>query len=88
MAVFQSKYRELSFYVNGEKHSFSSGSYSTDDAKVVAVLETLTDAKRIDEPEPVAPDEPEQPEAPKTEQPKASETKTEDKPKARKSSAK
>lgn len=80
MAVFQSKYRELSFYVNGEKHSFSSGSYSTDDTKVIAVLETLADAKRIDEPEPVAP---------KVEQTKVNETKTEDKPTTRrKSSAK
>lgn len=82
MAVFQSKYRELSFYVAGEKHSFSSGSYSTDDTKVIAVLETLTDAKRIDEPEP-------EPVAPKAEQPKADETKTEDKPSTRrKASAK
>ncbi|MBG9736536.1 hypothetical protein [Paenibacillus alvei] len=80
MAVFQSKYRELSFYVNGEKHSFSCGSYSTDDTKVIAVLETLTDATRIDESEP---------EAPKAEQSKKEdETKTEDKPKSRKSSAK
>ncbi|MFW5434350.1 hypothetical protein [Paenibacillus apiarius] len=81
MAVFQSKYRELSFYVNGEKHSFSSGSLSTDDTEIIAVLETLTDAKRIDEPE--------QPEAPKEEQPKEDEPKPEGKPKTtRKSSAK
>jgi len=49
MAVFQSKYRELSFYVNGVKHSFASGSFSTDDEEVIAVLETLTDAVRVDE---------------------------------------
>lgn len=80
MAVFQSKYRELSFYVAGEKHSFSSGSYSTDDMKVIAVLETLADAKRTDEVETIAPE---------VEQLKANDTKTEDKPSTRrKASAK
>ncbi|MDR9852898.1 hypothetical protein RJP21_04690 [Paenibacillus sp. VCA1] len=62
MAVFQSKYRELSFYVAGERYSFSSGTFSTDDAEVIAVLDTMADAKRIDEPkkteEPKEPDEP------------------------------
>lgn len=51
MAVFHSKYRELSFYVDGKLYSFSSGSFSTDDEKVIAVLETITDVKRVDEPE-------------------------------------
>lgn len=48
MAVFQSKYRELSFYVAGERHTFSSGTFSTDDAEVIAVLETMTDAIQIE----------------------------------------
>lgn len=63
MAVFQSKYRELSFYVNGERHAFSSGTFSTDDAEVIAVLETMADAKRIDEPKQT--EEPKEPDAPK-----------------------
>ncbi|WP_449600303.1 hypothetical protein [Paenibacillus sp. Marseille-Q9583] len=52
MAVFQSKYRELSFYVNGEKYSFSNGSFSTDDGRLIAVLENLRDAQRVDTKEP------------------------------------
>lgn len=48
MAVFQSKYRELSFYVDGKRLSFSSGVYSTDDAKVIAVLKDMADVKRVD----------------------------------------
>lgn len=64
MAVFQSKYRELSFYVAGERFSFSSGTFSTDDAEVIAVLETMTDAKRIDQPKKAA-EEPKEPDEPK-----------------------
>jgi len=63
MAVFQSKYRELSFYVSGERHSFSSGTFSTDNAEVIAVLETMTDVKRIDEPKKT--EEPKEPAEPK-----------------------
>jgi hypothetical protein len=50
MAVYKSKYRELTFYVDGELHAFSSGSFSTTDEKVIAVLDGLTDATRVDEP--------------------------------------
>ncbi|AWB45280.1 hypothetical protein DCC85_14295 [Paenibacillus sp. CAA11] len=46
MAVFHSKYRELAFYVDGVRHSFSSGTYSTEDAKVVAVLEQMKDVTK------------------------------------------
>jgi hypothetical protein len=59
MAVFKSKYRELTFYVDGKLYAFSSGSFSTDDDRVIAVLEKLKDAKRIDATE----------EKPKTEEP-------------------
>ncbi|WP_314587917.1 hypothetical protein [Paenibacillus terrigena] len=84
MAVFQSKYRELSFYVNGERHSFSSGSFSTDDAEVIAVLEALVDAKRVYEPE-----KSEDPETQPEEKPEEPESKPEDKPSTRrKASAK
>lgn len=50
MAVFKSKYRELSFYVDGELLSFAGGSFSTNDKKVIAVLETLKDVKQVEEP--------------------------------------
>lgn len=52
MAVYNSKYRELKFYVDGELHAFDGGSFSTTDAKVIAVLDRLNDAKRVDEPQP------------------------------------
>lgn len=78
MAVFQSKYRELSFYVNGERYAFSSGTFSTEDAEVIAVLETMADAERIKETK-----EPEE----KTEEAKAP-VKPAAKSKAAKSSAK
>ncbi|KKO54505.1 hypothetical protein [Paenibacillus sp. DMB20] len=74
MAVFQSKYRELSFYVDGERHAFSSGTLSTDDVEVIAVLDTMADAKRIDQPKTASP---------KVESPEGTETKTEDKPPTR-----
>lgn len=50
MAVYKSKYRELTFYVDGELHAFSSGSFSTADERVTAVLDELADAIRVDEP--------------------------------------
>lgn len=49
MATYQSKYRELSFYVNGKEHAFSSGTYTTDDAEVIETLDGLVDAVRIEE---------------------------------------
>ncbi|MFE4202136.1 hypothetical protein [Aneurinibacillus aneurinilyticus] len=51
MAVYKSKYRELTFYVDGELHAFSSGSFSTTDERVIAVLDELADALRVDESE-------------------------------------
>lgn len=61
MAVFQSKYRELSFYVNGAGHKFASGTLATEDAEVIAVLEQITDAKRVDVTEKETKKEPEEP---------------------------
>jgi len=52
MAVFQSKYRELSFYVNGSVRSFDGGSYTTEDADEIAVLESLVDVERVDKEKP------------------------------------
>lgn len=50
MAKFKSRYRGLSFYVDGKLLSFSGGSFSTNDKKVIAVLENLRDVERIDDP--------------------------------------
>lgn len=72
MAVFQSKYRELSFYVNGAEYKFSSGTFVTNDPEVIAVLDQITDAQRVDKAEKAAPaanepkQEPEKATAPKT----------------------
>lgn len=52
MAVYNSKYRELKFYVDGELLAFSSGSFSTTDAKIIAVLDEIKDAVRVDKEEP------------------------------------
>ena len=68
MAVFKSKYRELSFYVDGELLSFAGGSFSTNDKKVIAVLETLKDVKRVDEV--IEPEKDSKPEQPKAEEKK------------------
>lgn len=48
MAVFQSKYRELAFYVDGRKYKFSNGEFSSNDAKVIAVLAKAKDVKCVD----------------------------------------
>lgn len=48
MAVYKSKYRELKFYVGRELHAFSGGSFTTTDESVIAVLDKLTSAQRVD----------------------------------------
>lgn len=50
MAKYTSKYPSLGFYVNGELKQFSNGSYVTDDKDVVAVLDGIIDAVKVDEP--------------------------------------
>ncbi len=57
MAVFKSKYNELSFYVDGQMKSFSNGHYSTDNAKEIKVLDGIVDAYRVDEPKETKPEE-------------------------------
>jgi hypothetical protein len=49
MAVFTSHYRELTFYVDGKAYSFSNGSFSSTDSKVIAVLNKLPDAKQVEQ---------------------------------------
>lgn len=50
--TYESKYVELGFYVNGAYRQFSGHRYVTEDAAEIAVLDALSDAKRIDEPQP------------------------------------
>jgi hypothetical protein len=81
MAVYESRYKELGFYADGKFYSFKNGRFTTEDKAVMAVLDKLTDVKRVDEPKV----EPKQ--AKPAEEPKASEV-NESKPKAKKPSAK
>jgi hypothetical protein len=48
MAEFKSQYKELGFYVNGELKNFSGGRYVTENEDAIAVLESLSDAHRVD----------------------------------------
>jgi hypothetical protein len=52
MAEFKSQYKELGFYVNGELINFSGGRYVTENEDAIAVLESLSDAHRVDEEKP------------------------------------
>jgi hypothetical protein len=60
MAVYESRFKELGFYVNGKFHTFKNGRYVTDDKSVMDVLDKLADVKRVDEGEvqPKAAEEP------------------------------
>lgn len=48
MAKYTSRYPELGFYVHNEFRQFYYGRYETDDAGVMAALDTLSDAVRVD----------------------------------------
>jgi hypothetical protein len=55
---YKSRYPELGFYVNGDIRYFSAGRYVTEDAETIAVLNSITDATRVEtETEPQAPTE-------------------------------
>lgn len=47
MAKFESRYRSLSFYVDGERHEFIDGAFETDDPKVSFVLSQNPDVNRV-----------------------------------------
>lgn len=47
MALFTSRYEELTFYVDGKPRSFRHGKYRTEDKKEIAVLEKLADVKKV-----------------------------------------
>ncbi|WP_214780692.1 hypothetical protein [Exiguobacterium sp. s22] len=46
MAKFESRYRSLSFYVDGERYEFRDGFFETDDPKVSFALSQLIDVNR------------------------------------------
>jgi hypothetical protein len=51
MTKFTSRYVELGFYVDGSYRQFRNGTYVTEDAAEIAVLDGLTsDVTRVDEP--------------------------------------
>ena len=51
MAKYTSQYPALGFYVNDELKRFNNGQYTTDDKDEIAVLDELTDVKKVDEPQ-------------------------------------
>jgi hypothetical protein len=58
VAVYESKYAELAFYVDGKLRKFQYGKYQTNDSKEIEVLDKLADVVRVDaktkaEPKPV-----------------------------------
>lgn len=54
MAVYESNYKELGFYCCGELRTFKNGRYVTENEKEIKALDSLADAKRVDEPKKVA----------------------------------
>jgi hypothetical protein len=42
---FKSRFAELSFYVDGERHQFSNGQFSTEDVKVIEAVSKLVDVE-------------------------------------------
>lgn len=54
MALYKSKYMELSFYVGKERKQFSNGEYRTGDKKEIEALDSLIDVIKFDEPKKVA----------------------------------
>jgi hypothetical protein len=57
MAVYESRFKELGFYVDGKFHTFKNGRFTTEDKAVMAVLDKLADVKRVDAPKPTKPAE-------------------------------
>lgn len=51
MAKYESHYQSLGFYVNGELKRFNNGTYTTEDADEMAVLDIIADVTRIDKAE-------------------------------------
>lgn len=49
MVEFQSHYKQLGFYVNGEHHKFNDGRFVTEDEATIEVLTNIPDAVRVAE---------------------------------------
>lgn len=49
MAKYESRYKSLGFYANGELKRFNNGTYVTEDKDEIVVLNGLTDVTRVDE---------------------------------------
>lgn len=49
MAVYNSNYSELSFYVDGELRSFKNGRYATDNKDEIKVLDGMVDAVKVED---------------------------------------
>lgn len=49
MAKYESRYKSLGFYANGELKRFNNGTYVTENKNEITVLDELTDATRVDE---------------------------------------
>lgn len=58
MATFESRYKELTFYVGGAPRKFSGGIYTTTDPEEIEVLTVLVDAVCTAEDEPKTEDKP------------------------------
>jgi hypothetical protein len=50
VVVYESKYAELAFYVDGKLRKFQYGKYQTNDPKEIEALDKLADAIRVDGP--------------------------------------
>lgn len=60
MAVFESRFPELVFFVKGKARQFSGGRYVTEDKDEIEILSKLADVVRVDEPK-ESEDEPKKP---------------------------
>lgn len=49
MTKYESHYKSLGFYVNGELKRFNNGTYTTEDADEIIVLDAITDVKRVED---------------------------------------
>jgi hypothetical protein len=59
MAKYESKYKELMFYVDNSPRKFIAGKFETDDKAEQEALAKLADVKRVDEPAPAPKAKPE-----------------------------
>jgi hypothetical protein len=50
MFKFESRFKELAFYVEGKKYKFANGVFNTEDKKVAEVLKALADVVLVEEP--------------------------------------